>query len=310
MERIETTVDAAFDGERLDRFLAAGRTDVSRSVVQREIRDGLVRVDGQVVRRTAQRLRSGEFVQWDHAEPEPLSPAEIPLCVLFEDEHLIVLDKPVGLVVHPGAGTEETTLVEGLLATRDLPESDDATRPGIVHRLDKGTSGAIVVAKTPEALESLQTQFADRTTAKSYLAVVDGRIEEESGTIDAPIGRDPTRPSRMAVDPRGRASVTEFDVLARLANRTLLHVRPRTGRTHQIRTHLLYIGHPVVGDETYANARTRGTERDLRLLLHSWRLVLRHPETGDVLRFEAPPPKEFPPYAYEKVPWRTIDRPP
>lgn len=333
MERIETTVSEGSDGERLDRFLARFRPDISRSAIQREIRDGLVRISGDVVRRTAHRLHPGESIVWHHTEPAPLTPTRIPLSILFEDDSLIAIDKPAGLVVHPGAGTEETTLVEGLLASRDLPESDEATRPGIVHRLDKGTSGVIVVAKTASALASLQAQFADRTTAKSYLAVVEGRIEEETGTIDAPIGRDPTRPSRMAVDPRGRPSVTEFDVLVRNDDRTLLHVRPHTGRTHQIRTHLLYIGHPIVGDEIYgpggprdrrfaspfdpgsressdptrlAQRRSARVENCSRLLLHAWRLVIRHPETEEVLRFEAPPPDVFPPYEYRSIPWRQI----
>ena len=204
MERIESTVETDSDGERLDRFLASSRPDVSRSAIQREIREGRVLVSDVVVQRVSHRLRAGDVVLWSLPSLPILQPAAIPLSILYEDEALVALDKPAGLVVHPGAGSRETTLVEGLLATRDLPASDDLARPGIVHRLDKATSGVIIVAKTRAALEFLQRQFADRAVVKSYLAVVDGRVEEDEGTIDTPIGRDPTRPSRMTVHARGR----------------------------------------------------------------------------------------------------------
>lgn len=301
MERIESIVDEGSNGERLDRFLASTRPDVSRSVIQREIREGNVHVAGNAVHRTAHRLRSGEVISWTLPVTPPLSPAPIPLSILFEDDALLALDKPVDLVVHPGAGTHKTTLVEGLLATRNLPATDDPSRPGIVHRLDKGTSGVMVVAKTNRALESLKEQFAERMVAKSYLAIVEGTIEEDEGTIDAPVGRDPARPSRMTVLPRGRPAQSEFQVLNRSEDRTLLWVRPRTGRTHQIRTHLRYIGHPVLGDEVYG-----GSAPASRMFLHAWRLVVRHPETGETLQFEAPPPGEFPRYPYGKLPWSSI----
>ena len=304
MERIEAIVDEGSNGERLDRFLASTRPDVSRSVIQREIRAGNVHVAGNAVHRPAHRLRNGEVIAWTLPEAAPLSPAPIPLSILFEDDALLALDKPVDLVVHPGAGTHKTTLVEGLLATRNLPASDDPSRPGIVHRLDKGTSGVMVVAKTDRALDSLKEQFAERMVAKSYLAVVEGTIEEDEGRIDAPVGRDPARPSRMTVLPRGRPAQSEFQVLNRSEDRTLLWVRPRTGRTHQIRTHLRYIGHPVLGDEVYG-----GSVPASRMFLHAWRLVVRHPETGETLRFEAPPPSAFPAYHYGELPWQRIPEP-
>ena len=301
MERIESTVGSDSEGERLDRFLALSRPDVSRSAIQREIREGRVLVCDAVIQRASHRLRVGDIVLWSLPSRLSLRPAAIPLSILYEDGALVALDKPAGLVVHPGAGTRATTLVEGLLATRALPASDDPARPGIVHRLDKATSGVIVVAKTRSALDFLRRQFADRAVAKSYLAVVDGRVDEDEGRIDAPIGRDPTRPSRMTVHPRGRAAQAEFQVLDRLPGRTLLCVRPRTGRTHQIRVQLRYIGHPVIGDEVYGG----GTVAE-RMLLHAWRLAIRHPETGEELRLEAPPPSAFPAYPYEGLPWSRI----
>jgi len=307
MERIESIADEGAVGMRLDRFLASVRPDASRSAIQREIRDGNVHVSGAAVRQPARRLRGGEVIVWSLRETPPLEPEPLPLSILYEDDALIAIDKPEGLVVHPGAGTNATTLVEGLLSSRELPESDDPARPGIVHRLDKGTSGIIVVAKTKAALDSLKGQFADRAIAKTYLAVVEGEIEEDEGTIDAPIGRDPARPRRMTVEPRGRVARTEFRVLRRASGTTLLQVSPRTGRTHQIRAHLRFIGHPVVGDETYG---TRGaTTEDGRMMLHAWRLVLRHPGTGEELRLEAPVPEGFPDYPYGKLPWPRVPGP-
>jgi len=329
LERLESIVGHDADKTRLDLFLASARPDLSRSEIQRHIREGLVRVTGVVIRRTAHRVRTSDLVSWDIPETKLLSPQVIPLRILYEDEELVAIDKPVGLVVHPGAGTTETTLVEGLLASRRLPESDDPTRPGVVHRLDKETSGVIVVAKTAAALEALQRQFAARSVLKAYVAVVEGTIEEEEGRIDAPVDRDPKRPSRMAVLPSGRRAETDFRVLRREPDGTLLCVYPRTGRTHQIRVHFRYIGHPVVGDLLYgsrkrhrAESRPEATSESdtgetarpapapttIRMLLHAWRLVIRHPTTGEELRLQAEVPKEFPPYRYDAVPWsRTTD---
>jgi 23S rRNA pseudouridine1911/1915/1917 synthase len=219
---------------------------------------------------------------------------------VYEDEDIVALDKPADLVVHPGAGTRgTTTLVEALLATRNLPPSDDPARPGIVHRIDKETTGILVVAKTPRALESLKRQFAERRVEKAYLAWVAGTLDETEGAIDAPVGRDPHAPRRMAVVADGRPSQTEFAVLAREPKRTLLLVRPRTGRTHQIRVHFRYIGHPVVGDGLYGGPRAAG------LMLHAWRLTVFHPATGERLTLEAQPPDAYPRGAYDGLP---IDR--
>ena len=300
MKRIALTIDSEHAGRRLDRFLADAGPEISRSEVQRDIRGGRVSVSGEVTRQPAHRLRENDEIVWEIADRAPLIPLPIPLDVLYEDEHLVVVDKPAGLVVHPGAGTESPTLVEGLLADRTLPPSDDPVRPGIVHRLDKETSGVILVAKTSTALAHLQRQFAARSVEKTYLAVVHGVIAEGEGTIDAPIGRDPARPWRMCVRSRGRAARTDFRVLHRLRDSTLLLVRPHTGRTHQVRVHLQYIGHPVQGDPIYGDARRR------RLMLHAWRIAVQHPETGKSLRFEAPIPAEFPKYPFEELVWERM----
>ncbi len=301
MKRIALTIDSEHAGRRLDRFLADADPVISRSEVQRDIRAGRVSVSGEVTRQPSRRLRENDEVIWEIADRAPLTPQPIPLDVLYEDEHLVAVDKPAGLVVHPGAGTESPTLVEGLLADRTLPRSDDPVRPGIVHRLDKETSGVILVAKTAAALAHLQRQFAARSVEKAYLAVVRGVIAEGEGTIDAPIGRDPAHPRRMRVRSQGRAARTDFRVLRRLRDSTLLLVRPHTGRTHQVRVHLQYIGHPVLGDDVYdAQRRPAYAPKRRRMMLHAWRITVRHPETGKSLRLEAPVPPEFPDFACEE----------
>ncbi len=297
MERIEITVDSERRGERLDRFLRTVRPDISRSEIQRQIRAGRVSLAGVPVEQPAHRLRGGERLIWEVPEEPALTPRPIPLEILFEDEEILVVNKRAGLVVHPGAGRNETTLVEGLLVERDLPDSGDPVRPGIVHRLDKETSGIIVVAKTDSALASLKAQFAARRVSKSYIALVAGSFAEDEGRIEAPIGRDPARPSRMAVEPHGRPAQTEFSVLARYPEETLILASPITGRTHQIRVHLSYIAHPVVGDRVY------GGRPGERLFLHAWRIVFEHPRSGADARFEAPVPPEFPDFPYDEVAW-------
>lgn len=283
-------------GVRLDRYLAEKLEGISRSQIQRAIRAGHVMIDGVATPQASRRLRPGEQVVWEIPFQPLFTPARIDLAILYEDEEIVVLDKPTGLVVHPGAGETGTTLVEALLVDRALPVGDDPCRPGIVHRLDKETSGVIVVAKTSSALESLKRQFATRRVNKLYLTLVDGVILEEGGLIDAPIGRAPKRTSRMTIHPQGRAAQSEFLVLDQADKTTLLLVIPRTGRTHQIRIHFRYIGHPIVGDPVYS----RGGKR---LMLHAWRIEFSHPATGQRIRFEAPVPPEFPAYPYHEIPW-------
>jgi 23S rRNA pseudouridine1911/1915/1917 synthase len=235
------------------------------------------------------------------AEPQP---EDIPLRIVHEDAALLVLDKPAGLVVHPGAGTSSGTLVNALLArVRDLSGVGGVLRPGIVHRLDRGTSGLLLVAKSDEAHRALARQFANRTVEKEYLAVVLGVPARSSGEIDAPIGRDPVHRRRMSVRaPRGRAARTSWSVEERFDGAALLRVRIHTGRTHQIRVHLASIGHPVAGDPLYGGTRTppsRGAaalealSSLARPALHAARLAFTHPSSGARLVFEAPLPADL-----------------
>jgi 23S rRNA pseudouridine1911/1915/1917 synthase len=296
MERITHLVEEAHQGERLDRFLSDRHAPMSRAAVQRAIRDGAATIDDVPCLQPSRRLRPREMVAFAPEERPALEPRPVPVPVLYEDDLLVVVDKPSGLVVHPGAGTRAPTLVEALLCDRDLASSDDPVRPGVVHRLDKDTSGVMVLAKDSGALRELQRQFADREVAKLYLAVVHGMIEEDEGLIDAPVGRDPRSPRRMDVTDTGRPARTLFDVLQRDAETTLLMARPITGRTHQVRVHLRYIEHPVIGDEIYGRAAQR-------LALHAWRLQFAHPATGRCCRFEATVPDAFPAFDYAAIAW-------
>jgi len=295
MDEFIIEADSEYVGRRVDQVLAAVFSELSRTEIQQEIRTGNVVISGKAVRRPSHRVRAGDCIQWSIPDKPILTPSAIPLSVLYEDHDLVVIDKPSGLVVHPGAGTTETTLVEGLLVDRELPVSDDPARPGVVHRLDKETSGVIVIAKTLEALDSLKRQFADRSTKKHYIAVVDGAFQETEGLIDAPIGRNPAMPQRMSIQAAGRPAQTEFNVLSEQDGSSLLWVRPRTGRTHQIRVHLRYTGHSVLGDEKYD-----GKPAD-RLMLHAWRLVIRHPIRNETMEFRSPIPERFPEFSYETL---------
>ncbi len=297
MEKVELVVTEAEGGLRLDRYMAEKITGTSRTTLQREIHAGRVCVNGVPAEHPSREMRLGERVVWEYELEPILAPRRAPLSIVYEDGSLLLANKAAGQVVHPGAGTHDPTLVEALLMDRSLPATEDPARPGIVHRLDKETSGLIVVAKTQSALESLKEQFAERRVQKAYLAVVAGVIEEDEGVIDAPVGRDPAHPRRMTVRAEGRAAETEFRVLHRTETTTLVVVFPRTGRTHQVRVHLRYIGHPVLGDGLY------GSGLQERLFLHAWRLEFTHPASGARVRFEAPVPLGFPSYPYETIAW-------
>jgi 23S rRNA pseudouridine1911/1915/1917 synthase len=215
----------------------------------------------------------------------------MPLALLHADAVIVVVDKPAGVVVHPGAGQEQGTLVHGLIARYPELAVLHESRPGIVHRLDRDTSGVMVVARTEEALDNLQRQFAARTVEKVYLAAVAGHLPQPEAIIDAPIGRDRNRRKTMAATIEGREARTAYRVVGESAAYTLVEVRPLTGRTHQIRVHFAAIGHPVVGDRTYG--RGGRASRGGRLALHAWRLSLDHPSTGQRVTFEAPVPADL-----------------
>ncbi|MDP9366254.1 MAG: RluA family pseudouridine synthase [Chloroflexota bacterium] len=279
--------------QRLDRFVADALPDLSRSYVQSLIESGRVKVDG-VVRRAAFKMTPGEVVTVEVPPPSvhDLEPEAIPLAILFEDDDVIVLDKPAGLVVHPAPGHPRGTLVNALLAHAPGISVGGTTRPGIVHRLDKDTSGLMVVAKTDRALNALVSQWEARSVEKGYVALVAGLVEPDQGTVDAPIGRDPNNRQRMAVEARGRSAVTHFDVRRRISSATLLDVGIETGRTHQIRVHLAFIGHPVAGDAVYGGpSRVDGVVVP-RQFLHAARLAFRLPGARPVA-FEAPLPPDL-----------------
>lgn len=278
-------------GRRLDHFLAAMLPDDSRSRLQSLIRQGHVLLNGEKAR-PSEPVRPGDKVDLFRPAATPCptaAPEDIALDILQEDDAIIVINKPAGLVVHPGAGNLNGTLVSALLHHCDhLSGIGGVERPGIVHRLDKETSGCMVVAKTDAAHRSLSAQFADRTVQKTYLALVAGCPKQPAGIIDAPITRHPVHRQKMAVRERGRPAVTEYRVLAKTSTTSLVECHPRTGRTHQVRVHLRHLGCPILGDPLYGK---RGDYS--RHYLHAWKLEFQHPTTGKTLIFEAPPPPEF-----------------
>ena len=286
-------VDAAHEDVRLDTFLTAHLRAHSRSHIKALIETGHITVDGGTAK-PALHLRRGQRVEVVVPPPPPatVAPEDISLPVVFEDEHLLVINKPPALTVHPGAGRPSGTLVNAVLArVPGLAGVGSRQRPGIVHRLDKDTSGLLVVAKTPVAYASLSSQVARRTVNRTYLALVHGVLPHEERTITAPIGRHPRHRTRMAVVPRGREAITRYRVLERLARYTLVEAHLVTGRTHQIRVHFAHIGHPVAGDPVYAG---RPDELGIgRQALHAHRLQFVHPASGKEMAFEAPPPADF-----------------
>ena len=303
-ETLTFTVDDTNVNSRLDTYLASQIQTWSRARLQRLIENEDVIVNGRSAK-ASYRLRKGDEIEVELvASPaEIFEPQKIPLDIVHEDEDLIVVNKPAGLVVHPAAGIHSGTLANALaFHFQNLPASAGSIRPGIVHRLDRDTSGLLVVAKTEEALENLSEQFRDRTVFKSYIALVHGRVDNSSGRIDQPLARDPGNRTRMAVVRGGRSAITLYKVRKHYHRFTLLDVELKTGRTHQIRVHLTWLHHPVVGDETYGggrdnniqDARLRSMVRNLgRHFLHAERLAITHPKTGARLEFHAPLPDEL-----------------
>lgn len=279
--------------QRLDRFVAASLPELSRTYVQGLIEAGNVRVDG-VVRRSTFKMTPGEVVTVVLPPPtvDRIEPEAIPLAIVYEDDDVIVLEKPAGLVVHPAPGHPSGTLVNALLHHAPSISVGGSNRPGIVHRLDKETSGLMVVAKTDRARNGLVAQWAERTVGKGYVALVDGLVGPDDGTVDVPIGRDPSQRQRMTALPRGRSAISHFAVRRRYARSTLLDVEIETGRTHQIRVHLAFIGHPVVGDRVYGRTAGGAAPGLRRQFLHAARLGFRLPD-GRAVAFESALPDDL-----------------
>jgi len=290
MKTTDFRVETAAVGARLDQFLAASVSALSRVRIQDLIKAGHVTLNGHATKPNA-RLRAGDAITL--VEPPPVStetvPEAIALDVLFEDDDLIVLNKAAGIVVHPAAGNWSGTIVNALLHhCRALSGIGGELRPGIVHRLDKETSGCLVAAKNDVAHQSLAKQFAGREVTKIYLALAAGKFRQASGVIEESIARDPVRRKRMAISAVGRAAKTSYRVLRELPVGTLVECTLHTGRTHQIRVHLEHICHPLLGDPVYGK---RG--RFARQMLHAWRLGFGHPRTGERMNFESPIPPDF-----------------
>ena len=305
--RFTQVVEADSAGARLDQWLAGRLPELSRMRVKALIAGGRTRVDGREVK-AAHRVQAGERVEVTIPPParDGIAPEAVPLRVVFEDAHVLVVDKPPGMVTHPGAGRIDGTLAAAALAhAPEMAGVGSPRRPGIVHRLDKGTSGLIVLAKTQAAYDGLTAQLARRTVSRRYLALAQGAMRRAEGTVDAPIGRDPRSRVRMAIVPegRGKRAVTHYRVLERFdggaAAVTLLECRLETGRTHQIRVHLASLGHPLLGDETYRGRRASPAGDPVLaelvqglggVALHAAGLEFTHPVTGEPMRLACPSP--------------------
>jgi 23S rRNA pseudouridine1911/1915/1917 synthase len=304
-ETRETTVGEAQSGLRLDRALGELFGEHSRNFLAHLVEDGHVRIDGSVARKVSQRVHAGQRLEIDipEAAPTSLASQEIPITVLHDDADIVVIDKPAGLVVHPAAGHPDQTLVNALLFhVKDLSGIGGELRPGIVHRLDKDTSGVMVIAKNDEAHRKLTAEWNTDRVRKEYFALVYGTPAHERGTIDAPIGRDPRDRKRMAVVANGRRAITDYEVAERLRYVSLLRCRLHTGRTHQIRVHMKHLGHPIVGDPVYSGPQWRGipdkrVQKVLasldRQMLHAAKIAFVHPGTGENVSYEAPLPRDF-----------------
>ena len=279
--------------ERLDKAIASHTPDVSRALVQRLIKDGAVTVNGRPSKPSYHTQAGDEIVVHIPIElPDQVLPEDIPLDIIHEDDVLLVIDKPAGMVVHPGAGHTSGTLVNAVLAhCPQVADVGGADRAGVVHRLDKDTSGLILVAKDEATRTALQRQFKRRQVAKTYLALVEDQVQPSEGIIEASIGRDKRQRKKMAVTRSGREARTTYRAIEYFADHTLLEVHPHTGRTHQVRVHLAWLGYPIVGDTVYGHRRQRLLKS--RHFLHAARLRFTHPTTGEEVEFEAPLPQKL-----------------
>ncbi|MDP3790135.1 MAG: RluA family pseudouridine synthase [Candidatus Omnitrophota bacterium] len=294
MENYTFTVDAGAADVRLDKYLVERfPKDISRTRIQRLVTDKKVLVNG-APRKSHYKLEGGDFIEVEMAKPRKLDlkAEDIPLTIIYEDDRLIVVDKPAGMVAHPAPGNYSGTLVNALLYHTGKLSPSQEMKPGIVHRLDKDTSGLIIVAKDEAAHSFLARQFNKRTTDKRYIAVVDGVVELDNGIIDEPIGRHPRDRKKMAVRlSEGRSAVTRYKVLERFKSSTLLEIKPETGRTHQIRVHMAYVGHPVIGDSTYGTHKAADLIR--RQALHAASISFLHPTTKSLKKFESKLPEDI-----------------
>ena len=288
-------LEASMDGERLDAFLSRSAEGLSRSAAQKLIADGNVRLNGSPARKN-HRLRVGDSVELTIPEPREvdIAPKQMPLDIVYEDEDVAVINKPKGLVVHPAAGHQDDTLVNGLLYAMgdSLSGINGELRPGIVHRIDKDTSGLLAIAKNDLAHTVLASQLKDHSMARTYEAIVCGSFREDSGTVDAPIGRHPTDRKKMCVTQRNsKSAVTHWEVVERFRGYTHIRCRLETGRTHQIRVHMAYIGHPILGDTVYGHKKPElGQDSQC---LHAGALCFRHPRDGRPVMVFAPLPDYF-----------------
>lgn len=291
---VHLRVSSEHQGKRLDHFLCAEAGHLSRSRIQRLIESGLVSRNGERTK-PGVRLRTGDRITLEEPAPTAtaMRPEAMPLEVIHEDQDVIVLNKPAGLVVHPAAGNSEHTLVNALLHhCRNLSGIGGEQRPGIVHRLDKETSGCLVVAKNDIAHQNLTRQFAGRQVVKVYLALIAGRLKKQAGIIETSIGRHPVHRKKMAVvgESRGRHAKTEYRVVKEFDDFSLVECRLHTGRTHQIRVHVKHLGHPLLGDKVYGTKSARAHPRQM---LHAWKLGFFHPRTNEWVEFESPIPDDF-----------------
>ncbi|NMA89892.1 MAG: RluA family pseudouridine synthase [Amphibacillus sp.] len=293
MTKYTHVVDLEQANTRIDKLLSDIINDTSRAQIQNWIKSGLVTVNDSEVKANY-RVQENDQVVWELPEEESIKvePEAIPLDIIFEDDDLLIVNKPKGMVVHPSVGHQTGTLVNALLHhTKQLTTINGEDRPGIVHRIDRDTSGLLIIAKTDQAYESLAQQLKDREAQRTYLALVHGAIPHEYGTIDAPIGRNPKDRQSMAVVNNGKEAITYFEVIERINQKyTLIKCSLKTGRTHQIRVHLKYIGFPIVGDPKYGRKKTFQEDGQA---LHACELGFRHPKTNEWMHFEVEPPQSF-----------------
>ncbi|HHW98382.1 MAG TPA: RluA family pseudouridine synthase [Firmicutes bacterium] len=294
MQEFRLQVASEDSGQRLDSWLAAQELELTRSQVQRLITEGQVRVEDVTVLKSNHRLRAGQWVSITVPDPKPLEvvPENIPLTIIYEDAYLAVVNKPQGMVTHPAQGNYSGTLVNALLYhIGDLSGINGVLRPGIVHRLDKDTSGLLVVAKNDLAHRKLSEQLKARQIERRYVALLHGNLKQDRGTVNAPIARHPLLRKQMAIVAGGREAITHYQVSERFGNYTLTELKLETGRTHQIRVHMAHLGHPVVGDSVYGPKKTAfGLNGQL---LHAWHLGFLHPITQEIAQFTAPIPAHF-----------------